>query len=65
MTLRTDRLVQVHLNDKDRGWIDPARVGRHHPADVEPRPRVTEHDLQATRLNAARERRARGWRAAE
>lgn len=49
MTSPDKFIVQCDLSDPNRGWIDPAKVGRLNPNDTEERPVVTREDFEATK----------------
>lgn len=51
------RLVTILASDPDPGRVDRARMGRHNPADTEPRPPVSAEDIEATRAELAELRR--------
>ncbi len=51
------RLVTIPASDPNPGRVDRARMGRRHPADTEPRPKVPPEDLEATRAELAELRR--------
>ena len=52
-----EHTVVVNQSDSNRGRYDGTRVGKHNPADTEPRPIVSAEDIEATRAELAELRR--------
>ena len=51
------RLVTILASDPQPGQVDRSRMGRHNPADTEPRPPIPPEDIEATRAELAELRR--------
>ena len=54
---KPERIVVVDQSDPNRGRIDPSRVGKFDPNDMEPRPEISPEDIAATRAELAELRR--------
>ena len=51
------RLVTILASDPNPGRVDRTRMGRHNPADTEPRPPISPEDIEVTRAELAELRR--------